>query len=580
MYLYSSLLLNSNFEDFMENINKAKKFILLLVLLILVCSSLVFPNRPASTAFDPSAVDQSEIEAQIGVETTYFPLIHKTLRPSDWYQLAANPQRTGFVNIEIPTPWRFKWIWNGPLNSGDSGAASGHLRLPKGVQPVLGGGNLYVGHSDGRVRAISQDTGALSWTSQAFGGSVSNTAAYDLATNSVYAGAENGTFWRLDASSGQVLRSRNIGGAIRMAPLLVGNTVYIGSTNGNFYALNKSTLDQIWSYSAGAPLIGSTAYTSNHNGLVILLAEDKSVHAVQTSNGSRRWRITVNGDMDPLRNTVFADTYPVVSEQHDSVIVRSYLNWSKIWLPNGGAPATVAEIRTWLTQNPTYRSFFVINLDNGSIRYVAPVMLGGIGNGGDLEAPPPQAVVKQLSDGSEVAYLLWRTRVACIVSSCDGREDTTVGEMDLNTGNIRFVQSYKNQGNMRLPTDEQGALSMAGNTLLHSHWMLLGSLRVTNRSSSLGGTYGNPIQTVEVFPVLNTLSSSLGAGRSNHFSPSAMQTPCDMFGVDPGFYIYFTNVCVYDQYWTTSVRSAVVSNGTIYWKSVDGAIIAIESANR
>ncbi len=495
---------------------------------------------------------------------------------AEWNQLSGNAQHTGYVNASIPTPWKVKWIWNGPPGGGDSGPASDHLALPIDVQPVAGNGMLFIGHKDGYLRAISQATGTLVWSAN-LGNPINNTAAYDPASNSVYAGTTDGRFWRVDATNGQIVRSNRPGGQVLMAPLIVGSKVYIGSTDGTFYAFDKVTLSQIWSYNAGAALIATPAYTPNHNGLIILLAEDKSVHALHDSNGTRAWRVVINADVDPKRNTVFANTYPVISNVNDVVIVRSYLVWDKIWKPDGGAPSSVNEIRTFLTQNPTYQSFFVLNLSNGSQKYVAPVMLGSLGNGGDLSSPPPQAVVKRLPDGSEVAYLLWRTRQACIIQNCDGREDTTLGEMDLTNGNIRFVQSYKNQGDMRMPTDEQSPLSIVGNTLLYSHWMLMGALQIVDRSASLGSSYSNPIKTSELTPILNTLAAGTCPNRSGHYCPSNMNPPCDTYGVDPGFYIYYSSVCAYNTYFSSPVRNVVISDNTIYWKSVDGAVIALVS---
>jgi hypothetical protein len=107
----------------------------------------------------------------------------------------------------------------------------------------------------------------------------------------------------------------------------------------------------------------------------------------------------------------------------------------------------------------------------------------------------------------------------------------------------------------------------------------MGALKITDRSSGLGDSYTNPIRTQELNPVLNTLASGLCPSRSNHYCPSTMYSPGEGFGVDPGFYIYYASNRIYDQYWTTPVRSVVISNGTIYWKSVDGAIIALTSAS-
>ncbi len=541
-----------------------------------VLTALGWAVTAAPVALSGGPLTETTAEAPMGGPNLYLPKIMRDYAgPSQWPQLAADPQRTAYVSTNILTPWRVRWIWNGPAGGGDGGAAAGHLRLPKNVQPVVGAGHLYIGHDNGFVYAIRTTTGLPAWSTD-LGSAIVNTAAVDEATSSVYVGTLNGRLYRLNAATGQSLGFFNVGGEVRMAPLLVGGRVYIGSTNGNFYALDRSTLAQQWVYAAGAPLKGSAAYSTSQGGLIILLAEDKSVHAVRVSNGTQFWRRVVNADADALReNAVFADTFPVVSEINGLVIVRSYLDWSKIWSHSGGAPSNQNTTRTYLTQNPTYQSFHVLRLSDGQPAYVAPVLLGGIANGGDMESMPPQAVVKRLPDGSEIAYVLWRNQQSCINSFCDSREDTTLGEMNLTDGSIRFVRDWGKVGNMRFPSDEQSPLSMAGDILFHSHWMLLGSVRITDRSPGLGGSYSNPIQTQKMTPVLNTLRTGGCGARSGHYCPTNMLSPCDAYGVDPGFYVYYHNQCVYDQFWTTIVRSAVISNGAVYWRSNDGAITAV-----
>ena len=505
----------------------------------------------------------------------FSPIATKSNSSTGWEQLGGNPQHTGYVDGEFPTSWRVKWIWNGPTENGDGKPAENHLTIPKAVQPVMGDGKMFLGHSDGVMRAVDLETGKQVWASMSLGAPIVNTAAFDLETKSVYAATSNGRFWRLNATDGKVIRSNRPGGEIWMAPLLVGNVVFIGTTSGLFYAFDKVTLQQAFPpYESGAALVATPAFSSTHGGVIILLAEDKSVHCLQAHGLSRRWRTYVNGDVDPKRGTVFADTYPVISEKNDVVIIRSYLDWGKMWFPDGGAPESVEEIRSLLIENPEYQSLFVISLDKGQPRFVAPVMGGAIGNGGDFEAPPPQVVVKRLASGEEVTYLLWRTRQACL-SACDSREDTTLGEMDLQTGNIRFVQDYKNNGAMRLPTDEQSPISMVGDILFHAHWMLLGAVRITDRSVELGGNYTNPIRTKEMPPVLNTLAAGTCSDQDDHFCARGMDNPCDGFTVDPGFYVYSDSTCVYDRFWSTPVRSAVFDGGLIIWKTVDGAVISL-----
>jgi outer membrane protein assembly factor BamB len=578
---------------------KILTFFSLVMAKIIIISSCSIPGQ--STAYSLSRVDHSTpFAVPASTRAVYLPLVlGGGTAALEWTQLAGNPQRTAYVPVDLPKPWRVKWIWNGPPKGRDGTPAPGHLRLPRGVQPITGDGKVYIGHYDGIVRALSEATGDVVW-STSIGGQILNTAAYDHATRSVYVGSTNGRLYRLNSADGVILGNFNAGGQIHMAPLLVDNTLYVGSTNGTFYALDKVSLQPRWSYNAGGALYGSPAYSSRYGGLVIILVEGTprpSVHALRIGDGSRRWRQNSVPGFDPEDrgdNLAFLDTYPVVSDVNNVVIVRTYRSQERQYMnagsPNNTAPRTVEEIRSLLTQRPDFESFYVLDLDTGARKYVAPIAVGGIGDG--IWTVGPQAVVKKMSDGSEVAYVLWRTYQACESlggSACDARDDTTLGEMDLATGNIRFVQDWRNEGTMRIHSDEQSPLSMAGDTIFHAHWMTLGSLRITDRSSRYGSSYTNPIRTEEVYPVVNGIRVGTCPSRSNYFCPEAMLLPNNEPNQDPGFYIYYTNQPQYDLWWSSStgnpnnpdlppaspVRSAAISNKTIYWKTVDGAIIAV-----
>lgn len=566
-----------------------------LVTVFLLTLILVIMRAPASGSAVPPGVS---LYAATITQTAYLPIVMNARGGAlEWTQLAGNPQRTAFVPVDLPKPWRVRWIWNGPARGSDGGPAPGHLRLPRAVQPITGDRKVYVGHFDGVVRAISETSGDLVWSTRV-GGQIVNTAAYDPVARSVYVGSTNGRLYRLGASDGTLQGEFNAGGEIHMAPLLVDDTIYIGSTNGRFYALDKITLRQKWAYSAGGALYGSPAYSSRYGGLVIILVEGNppSVHALQASNGTRRWlqnRILGFDRDDFGSNLAFLDTYPVVSEVHHLVIVRTYRFSERMFTGEGynnTAPSTPEEIRQFIAQNRDFQSFYVLDLGSGAEKYVAPIAVGGIGDG--VWSIGPQAVVKRLSNGDEVAYVLWRTRQACAwmgFPPCDSRDDTTLGEMDLATGHIRFVQDWRHEGTMRIHTDEQSPLSMAGDMILHAHWMTLGILRITDRSASYGSSYFNPIPTEEVYPVTNSMLVGTCPERRNHFCPESMRLPAGEPMQDPGFYIYYTDQMQYDLWWHSStgdprnpdlpsaspVRSAAISNRTIYWKTVDGAIIAV-----
>lgn len=511
-----------------------------------------------------------------------------------WSQLGGNPQRTHYVDATLPArqgtlaqDWRVLWIWNGPAGV-DTGAAANHLLLPDSMAPVTGDGRLYVGHSDGGVRAISAATGGQAWLTDVDGSennAIFNSGAYDSATGAVYFASLNGRLYKLRATDGQVLGSFNAGAPIEQAVLLVGDTVFIGTRAGNLYAVDTATMQQRWAYSAGAPITASSAYASKGGGLVIFPSEDAQVHAVRATTGARAWRVAVNAferpDRDPRPPRFFPDVYAVVAETADVVIIRSYFDWNKTWTDPAGAPSNQADTRRFIQNNPGHESLFVLDLDDGAKRFVAPVLGGAIGNGNYYYSAPPQAVVRRLPDGSEVAYLLWRNRQACrlTATSCDGREDTTIGEMDLTSGAIRFVRDFKNEGTIRLPTDEHGALSMVGNVLFHSHWMSLGAIRITNPTTG-GTSYADPIPSEEYLSVSNTIAVGQCAQRDSarRFCPVGHTAVGDGYQLDPGFYIYYASQNQYDRFFGASVRGPIFDGGVLYWRSNDGAIIALAPA--
>jgi hypothetical protein len=548
----------------------------------------------AATPLEPSA-ELAQTPFQLALPTL---ASRAPISATSWSQLGGNPQRTAYAQADLPTisgradqAWRVQWIWNGPAGGGDAGPAGDHLALPRANAPIVGNGRVYIAHSafndygddvdatggSATLFGLDLQTGAPLWRTNVEG-RVLNTGAYDPTTDSVFFGTTNGQLLKVNAADGAVIDSFNAGAAIRQAPLVVGDSVYIGTRGGRFFAVQTMTMQQRWAYEAGAALHASAAYSANYGGLLIFPSEDRFVHAVQAANGARRWRVAVNGGQDPQRGNVrFPDTHPVVAEASDAVIIRSYFNWPLTWTDPAGAPATVEGNRSFLTTNVAHQSFFVLELNDGSARFVAPVLAGAIGNNDDYYSTPPQAVVRTLPSGEEVAYLFWRTRVACKISSCDGREDTTFGEMNLRTGDIRFVRDWKNEGTMRFPTDEQGTLSMAGDVLFHSHWMSLGALRITDRSAGRGGSYTNPIDSVEYLSISNTVAAGTCGQRntSTRFCPVGSRPPGDGYELDPSFYVYYANRNIYDQYYTPPVRSAIYSDGYILWKSVDGAVIAL-----
>lgn len=494
--------------------------------------------------------------------------------PAEWTQHNHDAQRTGYAPESVPTPWRWAWSWNGPNASG--GIASGKTSLPRNVQPVTGGGRVYIARGAPGVIALRETDGSVLWTADP-GGEAAGTPAYDADTGALYVGCTDGRLYRLDASSGSVLGSFAASGGISLAPCLAGDTVYV-SAGTRVHAVDKTTLSERWSYDAGSRVDTPPSYSASR-ARVVVVTQDLYVHAIEASSGARAWRVkpTPRNGGDPGDNgKALAEALwglPVVSDLHGYVLVKYRLDWQTMWTWNPW-PTTNSAIRANLTNQPGEQCLYVLDLDDGSVPFIANLGHGGWGDGGYMPMGPAP-VLKSLSGGGEVVWTVIRgTQLA------DGRWDSYLGEMVLDAstvsglgpGEVRWMDSWNGSF---FPTDEQAFVTAAGDHFLAGHWMMGFARRVIDRSAARG-SYSNPIQT-ESLPQVVTSSSSVPFS-SSHYSSSTLTQDGDARTIPYGFYIYWGQGTVYDSYWS-SYACWVVSNGRVYYRSCDGAVVCFESGD-
>ncbi len=505
-----------------------------------------------------------------GVFRNFFPA-----SPNEWTQHAHDAQRTSYTNQVVPPPWRWKWAWNGPDAQGQ--VSTGKLRLPRNSQPVTGGGRVYIAAGDRGVFALDNASGQVIWNRNPGGARIHSTPAYDPETGSLFVLSTNGTLYRLNAATGETIGQFATGASseLPLPPALFGDRVFFSMGN-RVYAVHKVSMSLIWSYDAGATVHTPPAYSPSWDRVVVA-SQDLYVHAINNSNGSRAWRVkpTPRQPGDPGSSSSFAEVkngWPVIAEGHGLVLIKLRLDWGALWNPWNPWPGDNATMRSGLIAHPEYQALLALRLADGSQAFVANVGHGGFGDGGYLPMGP-QPVVKRFPNGQEVAYVVMRGS-PCLQSPCDGRWDSRLGEMLLDdvtipgygAGDVRFMQ------NTFFPTDEQVNLSMAGDYIFGGHWMFGIAHEIVDRSPSRG-TGSNPISTRNL-PHIITSASNCGFSPS-HYCPDRLIQDGDSRTIPGGFYIYYNQGRVYDQYWT-EYATWVVSNQTIYFVSGDGALVALE----
>ena len=172
---------------------------------------------------------------------------------------------------------------------------------PVRSSPVVAGGVVYIGSSDGHVYAIGARSGAVRWKT-AFGAPVTSTPA--VGNGLVYVNGRDRTFRALRVADGRVAWTFRTGTDAPLAwgfesgqvytssPVLAGALVIFGSTDGFVYALDARTGAERWRFAAGARVYSSPAVGE---GIVVVGTQRGHVIALAPTTGRERWRFSIEG---------------------------------------------------------------------------------------------------------------------------------------------------------------------------------------------------------------------------------------------------------------------------------------------
>jgi len=525
-----------------------------------------------------SPAGQASPLLQLSGTPVYLPLITKESGATEWSQHAHDAMRTSYTLQTVNPPWRLRWIWNGVNSNGEIAKVTTSGTLPRNVQPVTGAGRVYIAAGVDGVYALSENTGQQIWQRNGLG-DVRSTVACDPDTQSVFVVSSNGNLYKLRANDGGVIQSFSSGrtSSLPLPPAVLNDRVLFAMGNAVF-AINKQTLQPIWTYEAEADKIIAVppAYSPSRNLVIVATEPDLNVRAIHNFDGTEKWKARpVHAGRNFEDPTEFRYGWPAVAESAGYVLIKARLDWGTLWRD---WPQTNSGMRQLLSQFPGDQALFVLRLDDGSIPFIANVGHGGYGDN-DYMPMGPQPVVKRLDNGKEVVYIIIRARHAY-----DSRWDSHFGEMVLDSstvsglsgGDVRFIAFDYPAGSEApyLLTDEQPNLSMAGDYLFGAHWEAGFSMRILDRSNTRG-SFTNKITTQKLDTVATSQDTPACGFTLSHYCPSGLE---NTRFYDFGFYIYHRQGAVYDQYWS-EYATWVVSNNNLYFRSTDGAIVALTNGN-
>jgi hypothetical protein len=571
------------------------------------------PTQTATQTNTPIPGTATNTPTRTSTPTSTIPPVTVTPSTGEWTQYAHDAQRTNYTDQVVTAPWRIAWTWNGPTANGGIGKVTTTGDIPQNVQPVTGGGRVYVAAGVDGVFALDNSNGSfttgLGWKKSP-GGNINSTVAYDAATNAVFVVSDNGTLYKLDAATGNTIgqfASTSGAHSFALPPAVISDRVFFAMGTA-VYAIDKNTMAQMWKYDTGVEIQTPPSYSPSRN-LVLVGGYDLYIYAVNNASGGMVWKSKPTNRIsgDPSGTDAGTENnkaeikwgHIALAEQHGLALVRYRLDYSALRLPfgdNASFPSTNEALQLGLANSANatidYRDVFAINLDNGASPFFGNVVHSGWGDGGRL--PMGSMPIVKSANGIEVAYVMFRGGQN--PNSYNRFDyDGHFGEMVLDSttvsgllpGYVRWIQygqygwTSPNSVASNQPRDEEPFVTMAGNYLLGVHWSMGMTLQITDRSAAYG-SFANPIRSTAIpsFVVSTNSANGVASFNASHYQATqfAQDGGCKDARIPFGFYLYYNQGCMFSAY-DRGYGAWVSSNDTLYLAGIDGSIVAFKSGN-
>ena len=153
------------------------------------------------------------------------------------------------------------------------------------------GNSAFVANSDGRIIAVDLDDGASLWQFSAgeaiYGGTT-------VSQGVVYVTSHDDWVYALEAASGELLWKTELRRGSNSTPAVADGLVIVGSWDERVYALDARTGEHIWNFWAGRDVPGALTVSDDS---VYFGALDGYLYSISSTDGSIKWRYQIGGEI-------------------------------------------------------------------------------------------------------------------------------------------------------------------------------------------------------------------------------------------------------------------------------------------
>jgi eukaryotic-like serine/threonine-protein kinase len=261
-----------------------------------------------------------------------------------WFKLGSNYTNNGISSPATATG-ALAWTFNTGL------AIEGGAVLDSA-------NNVYITSANGSAYAVTKD-GAQIWQFSTAGPSaVRTTPAFE--NGHVYVGADDGSVYALDATSGKQVWTFKAGGSIVASIAPSDNVVYAASVDHKLYCLDSTTGKKLWEFQADAEIDSSPAQAPG--GELYFGASDNKLYALNAGNGKSLWSRSTGGTITAAPAVGLNDSVFVGSD--DGIFHAFDSTGNELWQFNSGASGRAS---VW---SPA-AAIFLGGVNNQQVIYVA-----------------------------------------------------------------------------------------------------------------------------------------------------------------------------------------------------------------
>ena len=212
------------------------------------------------------------------------------------------------------------------------------------------GNSVFVAFDDGRVIAFHVDDGARLWEFKAGDIIIGGTT---VSNGFIYVTSYDDWVYALDAASGETLWKTELSSGSSSTPLVVGDLVIVGSWDERVYALDSRTGEHLWNFWAGGAVPASV--TASEDSLYFG-ANDGYLYAISVIDGALKWRYEI---ADEIWGTpAAADGLVYVGANNHTVYALDAETGSLAWQFEAGgevyAPLTVSHNTVYALSDDGY----------------------------------------------------------------------------------------------------------------------------------------------------------------------------------------------------------------------------------